>query len=71
MTEKYVYKFFNKEVCEGSADMKNLLGGKGANLSEMTSLGLPIPPGFVVSTQACLHYLANNEEYPQGLKEER
>ncbi len=70
MTEKYVYKFFNKEVCEGSADMKNLLGGKGANLSEMTSLGLPIPPGFVVSTQACLHYLDNNEEYPQGLKEE-
>ena len=70
MTEKYVYKFFNKEICEGSADMKNLLGGKGANLSEMTSLGLPIPPGFVVSTQACLHYLANNEDYPQGLKEE-
>ena len=69
MTEKYVYKFFNKEICEGSADMKNLLGGKGANLSEMTSLGLPIPPGFVVSTQACLHYLANNEDYPQGLKE--
>ena len=70
MTTKYVYKFFNKEVCEGSADMKDLLGGKGANLSEMTSLGLPIPPGFIISTQACLHYLTNNEEYPQGLKDE-
>jgi len=70
MTEKYVYKFFDKEVCEGSADMKNLLGGKGANLAEMTSLGLPVPPGFVVSTQACLHFLANNEEYPVGLKAE-
>ncbi len=69
MTEKYVYKFFNKEICEGSADMKNLLGGKGANLAEMTSLGLPVPPGFVVSTQACLHFLANNEAYPAGLEE--
>ena len=69
MTEQYVYKFFNKEICEGSADMKNTLGGKGANLAEMTSLGLPVPPGFVISTQACLHFLANNESYPSGLKE--
>ena len=70
MTEKYVYKFFNKEICEGSADMKNFLGGKGANLAEMTSLGLPVPPGFVISTNACLHFLAKNEAYPEGLKEE-
>jgi len=70
MTEKYVYKFFNKEICEGSADMKNLLGGKGANLAEMTSLGLPIPPGFVISTDACLHFLDNNETYPEGLEEQ-
>jgi len=69
MTEKYVYKFFNKEICEGSADLKDTLGGKGANLAEMTSLGLPVPPGFVISTQACLHFLANNEDYPSGLKE--
>ena len=68
MTEKYVFKFFNKEVCEGSADMRDLLGGKGANLAEMTSLGLPIPPGFVISTNACLHFLDNNETYPEGLK---
>ena len=70
MTNKYVYKFFNKEICEGSADMKDLLGGKGANLAEMTSLGLPVPPGFVISTQACLHFLAKDETYPSGLKEE-
>ena len=69
MTEKYVYKFFNKEICEGSADLRDILGGKGANLAEMTSLGLPVPPGFVISTQACLHFLKNNESYPLGLKE--
>ncbi|MHA1852261.1 MAG: pyruvate, phosphate dikinase [Candidatus Heimdallarchaeaceae archaeon] len=70
MTEKYVYKFFGKEVCEGNASMKDLLGGKGANLAEMTSLGLPVPPGFVISTKACIHFLENNEEYPEGLKEQ-
>ncbi|MHA1397006.1 MAG: pyruvate, phosphate dikinase [Candidatus Heimdallarchaeaceae archaeon] len=70
MTEKYVYKFFNKDVCEGSADLKDLLGGKGANLAEMTSLGLPVPPGFVITTTACLHFLNNNESYPEGLKEQ-
>ncbi len=70
MTEKYVYKFFNKEICEGSADLKDLLGGKGANLAEMTSIGLPVPSGFVISTNACLHFLEKNETYPEGLKEE-
>ncbi len=70
MSEKYVYRFFSKEICEGSADMKNLLGGKGANLAQMTSLGLPVPPGFVISTKACLHFLANNNEYPEGLDEQ-
>ncbi|MHA1302704.1 MAG: pyruvate, phosphate dikinase [Candidatus Heimdallarchaeaceae archaeon] len=67
MNEKYVYRFFSKEVCEGSAEMKSLLGGKGANLAQMTSLGLPVPPGFVISTKACLHFLANNNQYPEGL----
>ncbi|UJG42674.1 MAG: pyruvate, phosphate dikinase [Candidatus Heimdallarchaeum endolithica] len=70
MSEKYVYRFFSKEKCEGSAEMKNLLGGKGANLAQMTSLGLPVPPGFVISTKACLHFLANNNEYPEGLSEQ-
>ena len=70
MTEKYVYKFFSKDISEGKAEMKPLLGGKGANLAEMTNLGLPVPPGYVVTTQACLHFLANNNSYPEGLEEQ-
>ncbi len=61
---KYVYDF-----SEGNASMKPLLGGKGANLAEMTGLGIPVPPGFVVTTAACVHYSAEGE-YPEGLKEE-
>ncbi len=53
---KYVYDF-----AEGSRDMKDLLGGKGANLSEMTNLGLPVPPGFVITTEACTAYLENGD----------
>ncbi|WP_026485618.1 pyruvate, phosphate dikinase [Caldanaerobius polysaccharolyticus] len=56
MTKKYVY-FFN----EGRADMRNLLGGKGANLAEMTNLGLPVPPGFTVTTEACTRYYEDGE----------
>jgi len=67
INNKYVYIFFSQEKCEGNAEMKKLLGGKGANLAQMTSLGLPIPPGFVISTNACLHFLENNKEYPEGL----
>lgn len=70
MSEKYVYKFFKKDICEADASMKSLLGGKGANLAQMTSIGLPVPPGFVISTKACLHFLDNNNEYPEGLKEQ-
>ena len=55
MAHKYVYLFR-----EGRADMKNLLGGKGANLAEMTALGLPVPQGFTVSTEACTAYYNNN-----------
>ena len=61
---KYVYDFH-----EGNKDMKDLLGGKGANLAEMTNLGLPVPPGFTITTQACLAYLARGE-FPEGLEEE-
>ncbi len=61
---KYVYDF-----SEGNKDMKDLLGGKGANLAEMTNMGLPVPHGFTVSTQACLAYLANGD-FPDGLMEE-
>ena len=57
---KYVYDF-----AEGSRDMKDLLGGKGANLSEMTNLGLPVPPGFVITTEACTAYLASGDVPPE------
>jgi len=49
--------------------MKNLLGGKGANLAEMTSIGLPVPPGFTISTEVCTEFYKNNRNYPAGLKE--
>ena len=58
-TEKWVYLF-----SEGDAGMRDLLGGKGANLAEMTGLGLPVPPGFVVTTRACNAYLAAGEKFP-------
>ena len=61
---KYVYDF-----SEGNRDMKDLLGGKGANLAEMTNMGLAVPPGFTITTEACLTYLAKGD-YPEGLPEE-
>ena len=61
---KWVY-FFG----EGKKEMKALLGGKGANLSEMTRLGIPVPPGFTITTKACIYYSANNA-YPRGLQDE-
>ena len=54
---------------DGRADMKNLLGGKGANLAEMASLGLPVPPGFTITTEVCTHFYANDRKYPAGLEE--
>jgi pyruvate,orthophosphate dikinase len=69
MTEKYVY-FFSKDFSEGKKELKNLLGGKGANLAEMCNLKLPIPPGFTITTEVCELYHKNDKNYPQGLKEE-
>ena len=63
-TTKYVYDF-----SEGNASMKPLLGGKGANLAEMTGLGIPVPQGFIVTTAACVYYSANGK-YPEGLHDE-
>jgi pyruvate,orthophosphate dikinase len=63
--KKYVY-FFN----EGKADMKSILGGKGAGLAEMTRIGLPVPQGFTISTEACIEYYKNNKIYPEGLLEQ-
>src|SRR5256886_6323044 len=62
---KYVYAFE-----EGNKDQKYLLGGKGANLAEMTRLGLPVPPGFTISTDACKAYMAADDVLPAGLMDE-
>ena len=69
MAAKYVY-FFGNGNAEGDASMKNLLGGKGANLAEMTSIGLPVPPGFTISTDVCTYYYANDNSYPGSLQAE-
>ena len=61
---KFVYDF-----TEGNKDLKDLLGGKGANLAEMTNIGLPVPPGFTITTDACRYYLANGTT-PEGLDDE-
>ncbi len=66
---KYVY-FFGKGKSEGRADMKMLLGGKGANLAEMCSIGLPVPPGFTITTEACDQYYQNGEKWPATLSDE-
>ncbi|MBA5777643.1 pyruvate, phosphate dikinase [Stappia sp. F7233] len=66
---KWVYSF-GAGAAEGSATMKNLLGGKGANLAEMSNLGLPVPPGFTITTEACTWYYDNGSTYPQELKEQ-
>lgn len=66
-TPKYVY-FFGAGKADGNADMKELLGGKGANLAEMVNLGLPVPPGFTITTEVCTLYYKNNKKYPKELK---
>ena len=69
VTTKWVYSFGGGSS-DGSAAMKNLLGGKGANLAEMASLGLPVPPGFTLTTEVCTAYYDLDEAYPEGLKEQ-
>ncbi|MEQ1788975.1 MAG: pyruvate, phosphate dikinase [Rickettsiales bacterium] len=66
MSEKLVYSF-NGEVSDGNGSMRNLLGGKGANLAEMCSLGLPVPPGFTITTEVCVGYYTNGKKLPDGL----
>jgi pyruvate,orthophosphate dikinase len=66
---KWVYGFGDGKA-EGRADMRNLLGGKGANLAEMCNLGLPVPPGFSITTELCTYYYENGETYPDDLKAE-
>jgi pyruvate,orthophosphate dikinase len=67
MTTKCVY-FFGAGKAEGRADMKELLGGKGANLAEMTNIGLPVPAGFTLTTEVCTYYYAHGRKYPPELK---
>jgi pyruvate, orthophosphate dikinase len=62
----WVYSF-GEGGAEGRADMRNLLGGKGAGLAEMSNLGLPVPPGFTITTEVCTHFYANNKTYPKDL----
>ncbi len=66
---KYVY-FFHEGNADGNAQMKPLLGGKGANLAEMATLGIPVPPGFTITTEVCSHYYKTNGEYPSELREQ-
>jgi len=66
-TPKYVYSFGNKKA-DGNGTMKALLGGKGANLAEMTRIGLPVPPGFTITTEVCTYYYANKRTYPKALQ---
>ena len=67
MMAKWVYRFGGGSA-EGRADMRNLLGGKGANLAEMSALGLPVPPGFTITTEVCTYFYANAKSYPPELK---
>src|SRR5215468_967216 len=66
---KWVYRFGNGKA-EGRADMRNLLGGKGAGLAEMANLGLPVPPGFTITTAVCRHYYENGKTYPKNLEQQ-
>ena len=66
---KYVY-FFGGGETDGNATMRMLIGGKGANLAEMSNLGIPVPPGFTISTEVCKLYYENDKQYPAGLDEQ-
>src|SRR5512145_2579314 len=65
--QKHVYLFGNKKA-DGDGSMKPLLGGKGANLGEMCRIGLPVPPGFTITTEVCTYYYANKRTYPPALR---
>jgi len=69
MSKKYVYLFADGQA-EGAGNMKDLLGGKGAGLAEMTNAGLPVPPGFSITTEACTAYYSTGEKFPEGMWEE-
>jgi pyruvate,orthophosphate dikinase len=62
--------YFGDKRCDGDGTMKALLGGKGANLAQMTKIGLPVPPGFTITTQVCIDYYHNKKKFPKGLEDE-
>jgi len=64
---KWIYEFGDGKA-EGSTEMRELLGGKGANLAEMSSLGLPVPPGFTITTEVCIHFTGHDDTYPEDLE---
>ena len=66
-TEKYVYRF-GDGTAEGNREQKALLGGKGANLNEMSAIGLPVPPGYTITTEACHYYVDHDGDWPEGLE---
>src|ERR1700678_4534663 len=66
-SKKYVYLFGNSKA-DGDGSMKPLLGGKGANLAEMAAIGLPVPPGFTITTEVCTHFYGNGKTYPAELE---
>ena len=66
---QWVYTFGGGKA-QGRSGMKDLLGGKGANLAEMANLGLPVPPGFTITTAVCTHYYANDKKYPKELEKQ-
>ncbi len=67
--KNYTY-YFGPQGTEGGAEMKDLLGGKGANLAEMSRIGIPVPPGFTISTEACIEYFKSNNKLPEGLMDQ-
>src|SRR6187200_1367729 len=66
---KWVYRFGNGKA-EGRPGMRDLLGGKGAGLAEMANLGLPVPPGFTITTEVCTYYYSHNKQYPKDLRDQ-
>jgi Phosphoenolpyruvate synthase/pyruvate phosphate dikinase len=69
MAKKYVY-FFGAGKAEGNKDMKDILGGKGANLAEMASIGLPVPPGFTISTEVCALFFKAGNKMPKEVEQQ-
>ena len=67
--KKWVYRF-GDGTAEGRADLRNLLGGKGAGLAEMSNLGLPVPSGFTITTEACAYFYEHDKSYPAELREQ-